>query len=211
MGEETVIITGDRSQAALQQLQSSTSLNLSMDKNGLVSATGEAKTDADKQLQSAINDPSRVVNLNATSSNETPLVGTSGEIGNLVVGAYQGSHQEGDKIIGNQTVNPDQTKAIENNGGTKAGTAVLHEVLESYNAMNIGTGIHPSADGETYTQAHNKTNSLPQANTDEILNDVGVDKMNALPGYNLYYHQNPQTGGIIILFKVSQETKPYYR
>jgi RHS repeat-associated protein len=210
-GMFTVEINGNRAKEATAELQKSTSLTITRDeKTGQLSATGEAKTESDKQLQSAINDKDKVVKLNATSSNETTINGTTGAVGNLIVGTYQGSHCEGDKIVGNQSVNPDQATAIENNGGTKASASVLHEVLESYNAMNIGSGIHPGGDTKEYREAHNAANALPQANTEELKENLGRDRKE-IPGYNTYYHQNPQTGNVIILFLVSQMSKPYYK
>src|SRR5258708_11661274 len=54
-GMYTVEINGDKADDATKQLQASTSLKLSRDeKTGQLSATGEAKTDADKKLQAAI-------------------------------------------------------------------------------------------------------------------------------------------------------------
>ena len=132
-------------------------------------------------------------------------------MGNLIVGAYQGSHREGDKIVGDQSVNLDQAKAIENNGGTKASASVLHEVLESYNAMNIGTGVHPGGNTEVYRAAHAAANALSQANTSEIEENVGKDLMRAVPGYNLYYHKNPKTGEVVELFRVSQLRERYHQ
>jgi len=207
-GRFTVEINGDKADEATKQLQKSTSLKLTRDeKTGQLSATGKAKTDSDKQLLAAINDKDKVVRLNATSSNETTVSGTKGEVGNLIVGAYQGSHVEGDKIVGDQTVNPKQAKTIENNDGTKASASVLHEVLESYTAVNIGNGVHNSATPEgqaAYTQAHNAVNTLPSANTSEIETNLHKDIGKAVPGFNLYWHQSPITGNGVELFRVKQ-------
>jgi RHS repeat-associated protein len=210
-GMFTVEINGNRAKEATAELQKSTSLTITRDeKTGQLSATGEAKTESDKKLQAAIDDKNKVVKLNATSSNEATVNGTKGEVGNLIVGAYQGSHCEGDKIVGDQSVNTDQATAIENNGGTKAGVAVLHEVLESYTAMNIGTGVHPGGDTKEYREAHDATNALPQANTDELKKNLGIDGK-VIPGYNTYFHKNPETGNPVILFLDSKMSKPYYK
>src|SRR5690606_27401825 len=71
MAATDVIIRGDKSKEAFEQLQQSTSLKLKMDENGKVTASGKAKTDADKALQTAINDENNVVVVDATSSNYT--------------------------------------------------------------------------------------------------------------------------------------------
>ena len=63
-----VHINGDRAKEATAQLQKSTSLTITRDeKTGKLSATGEAKTAADKKLQEAINDKKVDVKINATS------------------------------------------------------------------------------------------------------------------------------------------------
>lgn len=54
---------------------------------------GKPKTKADKQLEAAINDKDKTVNLNATSANEVTI---NGEVYNLPIGGYAGSHKEGD-------------------------------------------------------------------------------------------------------------------
>ncbi|MFZ1791429.1 MAG: RHS repeat-associated core domain-containing protein [Saprospiraceae bacterium] len=203
MAPTDVIISGDKKQEAFNALQASTSLTLTMDeKTGKVSATGEAKTKSDKELQAAVNDKDKTVNLNATSANEVTM---DGEVYNLPVGGYGGSKKEGDRIVGNQTVNTDQAAVIEGNGGPKASQIVLHEVLESYKAMNIGTGVHvyDSDDGRsTYTKAHNATNKLPAANTSGLEGNVRRDDK-ANPGVSTYYYKNPKTGKEVEIFRVS--------
>jgi len=204
-GMFTVEINGDKAKEATAQIQKSTSLTITRDeKTGQLSATGDAKTDSDKQLLSAINDKDKVVKLNATSANETPINGTTGEVGILIIGSYQGSHCEGDLTVGDQSVNTDQANVIENNGGSKASQAVLHEVLESYAAMNIGTGVHTrgSTDGENaYTEAHKATQALPAASTDQT---IFKDQGKYHPGYDTYFHENPKTGKDVELFKVKR-------
>lgn len=202
MGPTDVIITGDKQKVAFKALQESTSLTLTLDeKTGKVSATGEAKTKTDKELQAAINDKDKTVNLNATSANEVTI---NGEVYNLPIGGYGGSKKEGDKIVGDQHVNTDQAAVVEGNGGPKASTIVLHEVLESYKAMNIGTGVHTrgTEDGEsTYTKAHNATNKLPGANTSSLEGNVRRDDT-ANPGVSTYYYKNPKTGKEVEVFRV---------
>ena len=209
-----VIIIGDKAKEATAQLQKSTSLTLTRDeKTGQLSATGEAKTESDKQLQAAINDKNKAVLLNATSSNEATHNGTTGEVGNLVVGAYQGSYMEGSQLlgdqtlVGNQSVNPVQAQTIEDNGGTKASAVVLHEVLESYGAMNIGNGVHniaTTAGQGVWRQAHDAVNNLPAANNSEIEKNLHLYFGKFAPGFNTYWHENPKTGNPAVLFKVKR-------
>jgi RHS repeat-associated protein len=202
MAPTEVIITGDRAREATADLQKSTSLVLTRDeKTGKLSATGEAKTESDKQLQAAINDKDKVVKLDATSSNEVTV---NKEVFNLTIGAYEGSHCEGDKTVGDQAENPCQAENIQGNGGPKASTSVLHEVLESYKAMNIGTGVHTrgETDGEnTYTEAHNATNQLPAANTSSLEGNIRRDDA-ANAGVSTYYYKNPETGKEVEVYRV---------
>jgi hypothetical protein len=65
-----VRIAGKGTKATFRQLNRSTSLKLSI-KNGVVSAKGTAKTDADRMLLSAIQDKNVVINVDATTSNYT--------------------------------------------------------------------------------------------------------------------------------------------
>ena len=147
---EEVYITGNESDAATKQLQSSTSLTLKKDENtGKISATGEAKTDADKKLLTAINDPNVAVNVNATSSNYT-------ENGNWFAGgAFGGSIVTDGKTNATQTVNPGGTEAIDKINEMPKGTSMLHEVLESY----IGAKEAPGTQAPTFEDVQNKTSN----------------------------------------------------
>lgn len=112
----------------MKQHSASTSLKLDMNKNGKLSATGTAKTEADKTLLNAINDPKVVVTLNSTTSNYN----SNGKW--IAGGSFDGSKvgQDG-KTYTSQTVNPNQTAKIDNFYETGKGVAMLHETLEPYN------------------------------------------------------------------------------
>lgn len=164
MKADDVIITGNKAQEAFNQLNASTSLKLKMDDNGKVTASGKAKTDADKILLEAINSTSVEVNINATSSNFT-------DAGNWYVGgAFGGSTVDGNgKVITDQTVNPEMTQKIDEFYGVQKGVSVLHEVIESYigGKESPGIGAPTFADvqnntptGLGYLNAHNKTDAL---------------------------------------------------
>jgi RHS repeat-associated protein len=152
-GMGIVQITGDQADEATKQLQQSTSLKITRDeKTGQLSATGEAKTDADKRLAEAISDKNVVVRVNATSSNYTK----DGHI--FVGGAFGGSEimfggKDDGKVLATQTVNPEQTKKIDAFYGESPGVSVLHEVIEAYN----GGQDNPNAQAPTFDDVQNAT------------------------------------------------------
>ena len=154
-----VVITGDKSKQAFKQLNQSTSLDLSMDDNGNVTAQGNAVTQADQDLLTAINDHTVVVNVDATKDNYTAS-------GNWFVGgAFGGSTVDANGITQvTQTVNPKHTKQIDKFYGSDKGVGVLHEVLEGYSggANSPGNGAPTFADvaagnavAQGYLNAHN--------------------------------------------------------
>lgn len=151
-----IIITGDKSKEALAQLQAATSLKLSMDESGKVAATGKAKTDADKNLQAAVNSTSVTVRVNATSSN------TSANGRWFVGGAFGGSEVKDGKTLTTQTVNPNQMQKLDAVSGNRKGSAMMHEVLESYFGGVDSPGspaptFDPGSTGfSNYQNAHNK-------------------------------------------------------
>jgi RHS repeat-associated protein len=162
---DEVYITGNKANEATDQLKKSTSLNITRDdKTGKLTATGVAKTDADKTLLSAIKDKSVVVQVNATSSNYT------GEGKWFAGGAFGGSKVNPDgKTYTSQTVNPEQTKKIDNFYGAALGVSVLHEVLESYIGGTDSPGIGAvtgddveknTPTGVGYVNAHNKAQAI---------------------------------------------------
>jgi RHS repeat-associated protein len=152
-GMGIVQITGDKADEATKQLQQSTSLKITRDeKTGQLSATGEAKTDADKRLAEAISDKNVVVRVNATSSNYTK----DGHF--FVGGAFGGSEimfggKDDGKVLATQTVNPEQTKKIDAFYGESPGVSVLHEVVEAYN----GGQDNPNAQAPTFDDVQNAT------------------------------------------------------
>lgn len=186
MQADDVIITGDKAKEAFKQLQSSTSLKLSMDASGKVTSSGKAKTAADKKLQEAITDTNVVVNVNATSSNFT-------DKGNwFVSGAFEGSKVDADgKVQTSQTVNPEQTKKIDDFYGAEKGVSVLHEVIESYIGGKESPGIgaptfddvkNKTATGVGYENAHDKTEAIdPRHIAPNIIQDPSGIYISKLP------------------------------
>jgi uncharacterized protein RhaS with RHS repeats len=123
-GVTDVVITGDKQKEAFKQLQQSTSLKLKMDDNGKVTATGKAKTDADKKLLEATTDSKVIVNVDATSSNFT-------NSGNWYIGGAYGGSTVGEdgKTYTSQTINPEQTQKIDEFYGAEKG---VFNIARSY-------------------------------------------------------------------------------
>jgi len=164
MGANDVFLTGEKAKEAFAQLQQSTSLKLTRDeKTGKVTATGKAKTAADKKLLQATTDNNTVVNVDATASNTV-----KGQP--FVIGAFLGNSKTDDgKVVANQVVNPDHAAKIEGTTGQQEGTNLLHEVLEAYIAATDDVGATmPTYDdvnnktpaGLKYLDAHDKANDL---------------------------------------------------
>lgn len=170
MAPTDVIITGDKSKETFKQLQQSTSLKLKMDDNGKVTATGTAKTDADKKLQEAITDANVTVQVNGTSSNFT-------EDGKWFVGGAFGGSKVGEdgKVVATQTVNPDQTKKIDEFYEAPKGASVMHEVLEAYIGAKDSPGSGaPTFDQSTpefknYKSAHDKTQTTDPRHKEPVI------------------------------------------
>ena len=154
--EKDVILGGAKRQQAFKQLQAATTLDLKMDKAGKLSATGEAKTSADKSFQAAINSTSVTVLLNATGANTS----TNGKW--FIGGAFGGSEVKDGKTLTSQTVNPRHTRLMDALSGNPKGSSVTHEVLESYfggvdSPGSPAPSLDPSSPGfKEYQSAHDK-------------------------------------------------------
>ena len=157
MGVNDVTIIGSLAKKATKQLDASTSLNITRDKKtGKLSATGEAKTDADKELLKAINDDKVNVVLYATSDNTIKQNGTEKII---IGGSFGGSKENEDgTVTAYQTINPNQAKIIEGVTNSATGVIALHEVLEAYIGAKDSPGAKP--DSDAYVSAHNKAEAL---------------------------------------------------
>lgn len=167
MSVDDVIIRGQGADKTFAQLQKSTSLKLSMDeKTGKVTATGIAKTKADKELKSATTDKNVTVNLNSTLGNQS----TDGSGDYLSTsGSFDGSTVNSDgTATANQTINPDFAKAIDSFEKTPEGTGVLHEALEGYqegkraqeSQIPSGPALPGTAGYKNYDAAHNKADAI---------------------------------------------------
>lgn len=162
-----VVITGNQSQEALNDLQASvqSELTLSMDANGKVTYTqtsnGTLSSDA-QQLVNAIDDSSIVINVVANDTETT----SSGNF--FVGGAFMGNTvtqgQNGNTVSAVQEINP-EVLATFGNANKSPGKGTLHEVTEGYQGALVSqqSGISsPRADqpGSVYNTAH--ANAVPQ-------------------------------------------------
>ncbi|GEN76926.1 DUF6443 domain-containing protein [Chryseobacterium hagamense] len=161
-GVTDVIITGDLKDKAFKQLQSkTTNLDLKIDKNGKVTGSvkeGATATKAEQKLLEATNDKSVIVNLEATSANQTAD-------GNYIVsGAYGGNKvvegENGETITeGYQILNPHQAEKVDKAEKSPQGSAALHEILESYISASETPGSSKE-NKQSYLNAHNKASAL---------------------------------------------------
>ena len=166
MAPTDVIITGIKSNEALQQLQTSVNgqLNLSMDNNGKVTATqveGSVLSQGASELLAATTDTNVTVNVSATDNDFL----SDGSAPNL--GQFMGAEKVNGHTNTKQEINPEALGAMDVING-KAGQTTLHEVTESYKAGTIvqGTGVATTAadagnPNSVYQQSHNSV--IPQS------------------------------------------------
>jgi len=160
-GDSTVISGAERA-AAVQQLQSATSTELTITQNasGTISATpiGTAPLSSGaQQIYDAANSSTITVNVTAENTKTTST-------GNLYVGgAFMGNTvtktATGNTVVANQEVNP-QVLGKMSNTNLSPGADMLHEVAEAYQGAKISqaSGVSSPAAGQAgsvYTQAHN--------------------------------------------------------
>jgi RHS repeat-associated protein len=153
---EEVYITGPQAEKAKEELDKSSSLKISRDfETGKISATGEAKTDADKILLEAIQSESVVVNLETKS--ESTYDSKDGSKGwPLLPGGFEGSEVVDGKTVATQYLNFGATENVASIVGEATGETVAHEINESY----IGGRDHPGGDySSAYQQSHTKAAS----------------------------------------------------
>jgi|GEM_PF-1570109 len=179
MSVDDVVITGNKKQETLTQLQSASELTLSMDANGKVTAQQNFDgplTEADSQLMNATTDSQVTVSLNSTDG----FKATDGSGALLTsLGSFDGSKVNADgTVTANQTVNPDFGARVDNHVGRQEGVGVVHETLEAYaegtRARATGIGSDPnskSAQGreasrKNYNAAHDKARSQDSRHTD---------------------------------------------
>ena len=160
-----VIITGKDADRATKALDKSSNLKITRDeKTGKLSAKGEAKTEYDKALLSAITDNKINVNLKANSIKE---IAVDGKKGDITFGAYAGSYNNNGKTEALQMINMDQIDKAEKAGAMKAGNLVGHEVIESHVAAkeNGGNNQANTTNGDAaYDKGHNAAINADESN-----------------------------------------------
>lgn len=197
MQSEDVIIKGNKSQEALQQLQAATQgqLNLSMDSNGKVTATqveGSTLSQGASELLAATTDNSITVNVSATDNDFTsdgagPLFGyfAGNKSSNSPIdGSLVGS--PGQKTVASQEVNADATRNYSKADGNP-GQSMLHEVTEAYRGARItqsdgntgvrSTGNNDDADNpnSVYRRAHDGAVNQGQIPSAHYYNSQGQE------------------------------------
>ena len=164
-----LVITGEASDKAVNQLQNKTNLKLTRNaETGKLSYEGEAKTRADKRLAKIIDDKKITTNIIAKNTNQVNENAQTNEYG----GAYMGNEVKKDEngnitsVYANQFVNPDVIGYWDKKTESEIGTGMLHEVVEAYAGGEIAlkTGVS-SPDSRyikttTYDLAHKIANKI---------------------------------------------------
>ncbi|MGC4041923.1 MAG: hypothetical protein QM710_14360 [Flavobacterium sp.] len=184
--EDNIVITGDKKEETLQQLNKGSELTFTMDNNGTVSATQNfvgPLTQADNELMNATTDSSYTASLNSTDGFKT-MDGTNTYLTSL--GSFDGSVQNADgTMTANQTVNPDFGARVDNHVGRQEGVGVVHETLEAVQEAKraVATGkpadfkTNPSAASANYKPAHNAARALDPRHTDNYDNPARNGKV----------------------------------
>jgi len=94
-----------------------------------IEATGDAKTDFAQLMIDAVNDEDIIVEFNIVKSNTTTFDNVTYD---LVVGAYNGSTKNGEKVTTSQFFNLEHAKIWKKAGGSNPGYSIMHEITESY-------------------------------------------------------------------------------
>lgn len=181
MSVDDVVITGNKKEETLQQLNKGSELTFTIDDNGKVNAaqnfTGPL-TQADTELLSATTDSSYTVSINSTDG----FVSTDGTGAMMTsLGAFDGSVKNADgTMTANQTVNPDFAVAVDNHVGRQEGVGVVHETLEAIQEAKraVATGqpanyvTNPRAAQANYDIVHPAARALDPRHTDNYKSKV---------------------------------------
>ncbi|MCF8381948.1 MAG: RHS repeat-associated core domain-containing protein, partial [Bacteroidales bacterium] len=159
-------IHGPDSEKAVKEMNKETNMVITRDpETGMLSATGQAITEADKKLLEAIESENVEVHLYTTHENKYKYKDKNSEE-DFIIGAYDGSITKEETIndendgpgfmddglsmtktiaITTQYINMDHAEKVEKGSGTTMGESVIHEFLESY----IGGIIDPGGSFST--------------------------------------------------------------
>ncbi|MBR6334277.1 MAG: RHS repeat-associated core domain-containing protein, partial [Bacteroidales bacterium] len=141
-GEE-VIIVGDQVDNAFRSLQSGTNLQLSIDKDGKITATGKALNENDKQLLSAIESPDVTCKINTGSQ--------------FRAGEYKGTtyDAQSETAISTNNVNIYSMQGLEKTGAS--GSGIIHEITEGYNLGRYVVDTRKSTIPSNASEGHMET------------------------------------------------------
>ena len=163
---DSLYINGENSMAALQELQKSTTMQLSRDNTtGKIEAKGDVKTEEDTRLSEVINSSSIDVNVTSTEG----VNRLDGDNNLFIGGAFLGNTvtktDEGNTVVAEQLVNPEILSKMSSINNAP-GQDMLHEVTEAYEGAKIcqASGISSPAAGKSrtvYNAAHNR--AIPQS------------------------------------------------
>ena len=179
-----VKLDGDKAEQAAKQIDESSSLKIKMDSNGKLTAKGKARTESDKQLLAAINDPTILIDITATTLDNS---GGGEYMGNNVTGQLSIPMFGGIQINlveAYQNVDPAKLGQLDNYFETP-GSGMKHEVTEAYEGGKIAqeSGIcspDASMDGSTYEETHKAASAQPGERDGEFLGTI--DREPITPG-----------------------------
>lgn len=197
MSGTDVIITGNQSQKALNDLQNSVKdeLILTMDANGKVNATpinsGPLSQGAN-DLLAATTDSNVTVNVSATDD-----VNTSDQI-SLRTGNFMGAtHELAGTATTQQEIQPVILEQLDIANNKPVGQSVLHEVTESYKAGTIVQSTGVSVGPATMQDAQNPNSVYSQAHNGvtPASGNVYIQPANPKDGYpqQINFYTGPQT------------------
>lgn len=187
---DELVITGNEADKAVEQMQKATSLTLTKDSNGKVSAEGEAKTQDDKKLLAVINSTDITVNVEANNSKtivyngQTYLTNGGAFMGNTIINrTVTTEFQTGIKpftkmsipfdvttVNAYQIVNPNLLEDFDIFAG-KPGQSMLHEVTEAYSgaliSLEAGVSAQPAISSGSptswiYQKSHSAKTTVSQ-------------------------------------------------
>ena len=177
LAPQDVIIKGDDAQAAFDQLQASTSLELDFNDGKVTVIGGQASNAADTKLQTAIDDHSVEVTINTTDKNYAV---TSDGVSRTFDGdAFFGSNvNENGVVVTNQLLNVETAATIDAAQNGQAGTVTKHAVLESYIAAKENPGAGDSkASPQARNSAHKQANALdPNVNINNSIIQTNINR-----------------------------------
>ena len=162
-----VVITGDDSEEATNQLNSSTSEHFIIIRNddGSLSYQGKAITKRDRIIKKAIDDRTITVNIEA-SKNNMFIWQDGANLGTECGGGYGGNSVKDGLVNTYQKVVPSMLDKRDNDvEGRSSGLYMLHEVAESYFGGIIAQRTGKSSPreglyGTTYSKAHRRANRI---------------------------------------------------